>query len=648
MQVLTAREITQIPRLSTGGSVSVWGLMDAEYEVVFDDGVKRLMPRKHLIFNRYCWELFLLYPTAGIRSDCDVTDVIGKDYFNADTHIKLLERIFRSICLECGLTSYTSKHPLLKKIYQVIDYLHNELINMISPSVTTINAVDFIEVVKSEEIMGVHANLRSTPEGVEKAYKDIKRYVSNAAGRNRFVQAYRAKAINENQSNQCIGPRGFVTDLDRTVFRQPIASGFIKGMSSLYEMMTESCTAAKSLNANGTHIQTSEYTSRRIQLLAMVVQNVVNGDCGSQEYMDIFITPQVLENLKGIYYLKEDNTLGCLVGDETHLHGQIIKIRTALGCRHEDPSKICSTCLGGISQNFAESTNLGYTMAAFLMEKVTQAILSTKHLTHSVRKSLIQLEGLANKYFYTDENGDLYFHKDLDLRGLQLILPNASVGRLVDVLSLPHTNIGLSKIGELDSVAIKAATLAVPTVDRLNISYKDRNCIITKALLKHIKSVSMEADSRGNFVIPLDTFDKSNPPFNNPLKETNIINFVTRTASIIETSKEKENDPYEKLNTLFAAVTDKFKCNLSVLQVLVYATTAYNASQGNYSLGRNSPTATCENKYTLFRYRDFAGLAVYEKQTAEIIDHPTVTFSSKLPRQSHPMGVFLTPQHIVK
>lgn len=641
MQPITARAISQIPRHS------IWDLPQVDYEVEFDDAIKRQMSFKHVIFNRYCWELFTLYPQARITSYCDITDVIGKDYFNADTHIKLLERIMQHICIECNLHSYQSKHPLLKKVYDVVDYLHNELVNMVSDHVTTINAVDFIDVVRSPEIDSIHTNLRPTPEGVEKAYKDIKRYISEAPGSNRFVQAYRGKAINENQSNQCIGPRGFVADLDRTVFRQPITSGFIKGMSSLYELMTESCTAAKSLNANGAHIQRSEYTSRRIQLLTMVVQSVVNGDCGSQSYMDMLITPQTLDNLKGIYYLKSDGTLGCLTGNETHLHGEIIQIRTALGCRHEDASKICSTCLGGISQNFAETTNLGYTMSAFLMEKVTQAILSTKHLTHSVRKSLIRLEGVANKYFYTDENGDLFFHKDLDLRGQQLILPNASVSRLVDVLSLPHTNIGLSKIGELDSVAIKNVKLGTPTIDKLTISYKDRNCIITRPLLVYIKSVNMESDNRGNFVIPLDTFDKSLPVFNNPLKEANIINFVNNVAAIIETSKDKENDPYDKLNTLFNVVTEKFKCNLSVLQVLVYATTAYNASQGNYSLGRNSPAATTENKSTLFRYRDFSGLAVYEKQTTEIIGYASVAFSKDIPRQAHPMSIFLTPQSLV-
>ena len=136
---------------------------------------------------------------------------------------------------------------------------------------------------RNPQIADIANTMPPTPEGVEAAYKQIRQFVNSDQTNNRFIKAYRAKSINENQSNQCIGSRGFVTGLDRTVFRKPIINGFLRGMGSLYEMMTESCTAAKSLNATGTLIQQSEYTSRRIQLLSMIVTGTVDGDCGSQD-----------------------------------------------------------------------------------------------------------------------------------------------------------------------------------------------------------------------------------------------------------------------------------------------------------------------------------------------------------------------------
>lgn len=636
----TVKQILAMPRMD------VFSIPDGLSKVTYDDGVTLDVSSRLIVFNRYCWELFTLFPNTPIISALCASKFTEKEGYNGDTHKQVFEAIFKHICYYNKLDSYRDKEPLLRMIYRIIDLLQNEVLNMISAYVGTIDATDFTKVVKDEEIVNIHKNLKPTPESVDRAYKGIKAYVSSNKSDNRFSRSYMAKSINDNQANQCIGPRGFSTDLDRTVFRTPINNGFIRGMGNLYEIMAESCTAAKSLNASGSHIQTSEYTSRRIQLLTMPVTGVVTGDCGSQEYWDVVVTPQNIDNLKGIYYLTESNTIDHIRGNETHLYQKVVKLRTALGCIHHDPSKICSTCLGRTALNFRDDSNLGYTTVAHLMEKLTQAILSTKHLTHSVKKSMISLQGLAVKYFYANENGDLFIRPDIDLTGVQIILPNAKVGKLVDVLNLQHTNIALSKIGELDVVTIKDNKPKTPLIEKVDISYKDRNCVITKAFLDHIKATELESDSRGNFVINLDRFNKDLPIFNNPLKETNIINFVNRIASIIETNKDKVTDPYEKLDLLMTTVHEKFKCNLTILQVIIYATTAFNSMNGNYRLGRNSPVKTCESKYNLFRHRSFSGLAVYQEQMAEIISRPAVMFAPGN-RESHPMSVFVAPQFVV-
>jgi hypothetical protein len=639
---LDARQLLNTPR------DQIWNLEDIPYEIIYEDGSIVPSQLKHIIFNRYCWELISLYPQTPLTAACDIKTFLGDGYFNGDTHVKLLEQIFNHICLHNRLNFYYEKESLLRATYQTVNIIYNELIQRISPYVSTIDATDFVNLVKDDRIREIHGKIKATPEHVETAYKEIKDYVNNAENNNRFVFAYRSKAINENQANQCIGPRGFVTDLDRTVFKQPIMNGFIRGMGNLYEIITESRTAAKSLNANDTHIKTSEYASRRIQLLTMSVTGVVPGDCGSTEYYDLFVTQPLLENMKGKYYLKPDtNTLDYIRGNETHLVNTIVKIRTAFGCKTHDSKKICTTCLGKVSENFKENTNLGYVMTAFLMEKLTQAILSTKHLTHSVKKSLIHLEGSANKYFYTDEENNIYFNKDLDLTGLQMILPNSKLSKLVDVLNLPHTNISLTKVGELELIGIRDTKIKTPVQESINIAYRDRFSVITKPLLEYIKSVKLESDSRGNFVIPLDTFNKEAAVFYNPLKETNIISFVNRVASMVETNKDKITDPYDKYITLFNTVIEQFKCNMSVIEVIVYATTAYNPYTNNFKLGRNSEHTQIANKSSIFRHRSLSGLLCYEDQSKELLTHSKELFSN-VNRLDHPMDALFCPSAIVK
>jgi hypothetical protein len=641
VEKLLVRNILNIDR------PSIWNIEDKEYTVIFEDNVETVCNKKHIIFNRYCYDLFTLYPNTPIISTCNIVHILNNEFYNADTHIKLLETIFKHICEYNNINAYQYKNPLLKLTYQIVNNIFNEIVNRISSYVSTIDACDFIEVIKNPEIIEIHNNIKSNPESIDKTYKAIKQTLINSSSNNRFIKAYKSKSINENQANQCIGPRGFVTDLDRTVFKQPILNGFIKGMGNLYEIIAESRTAAKSLNANDTHIKTSEYASRRIQLLTMSITGIVNGDCGSNEYMDIFVTQQVLENIKGKYYLKTDNTLDYIRGNETHLINSFIKIRTTLGCKHSVAEQVCTTCLGKISENFKENSNLGYIMTSYLMEKLTQSILSTKHLTHSVKKSAIKLEGNANKYFYSNDENNIFFNKDLDLTGLIMILPNSRLSKLVDVLNIQHTNIALNKIGELEEIIIKDTKHKVPLVETVNISYRDRTSIITKALLEYIKSIKLESDARGNFVIPLDNFNKNLPIFNNPLKEGNIISFVNKITSIIETNKDKIDDPYEKLNNLFMFVIDQFKCNLSILEIMIYATTTYNAYNNNFRLGRNSEHPRCENKTILFRNRSLSQLLIFEEATKEIITNAPIMFSN-INRSSHPCDILFVPNSIVK
>lgn len=639
MQKITARDIL-------GSSlVDIWKLPKQNYSVTYDDSEVHVVRQKFIIFDRYIWELFLLYPQTPIVYSCTTADVVGDGYFNGDTHMRLFERVFKHIVSVNNLKTFALKEALLKRIYGIIDLIQNDLLTHASPDLFTISAMDFVNFIKDPKLKVIHDNMAPTPEGVESAYKQIRGFITTYNGNNRFVNAYRSKAVNDNQSNQCIGPRGFATDLDRTVFRQPVTSGFIKGMSSLYEIMVESCTAAKSLNATGTHIQQSEYTSRRIQILSMIVSGVVEGDCGSTEFLPITVTEQNLETLKGKHYLLQDGTLGSITADSKELVGTIAMLRSVLYCKHHDSTKVCMTCLGEVGGNFPTNTNLGYTVTAHLMEKITQAILSTKHLTHSVRKSFVKLEGLATKYFYSNDNGDLFFRNDIDLTGLSLMLPNSKVSKLVDVLSLLHTNIGLSKIGELDIVYIKNLKPKTPVSETLNISYKDRPSVLTRYLLEYIKASQHESDARGNFIIPLDDIDKKQPIFNNPLKEANIINFVNRISSTIETNVGKITDPVKKLDTLLNTTLENFKCNLFVLEILVYATTTFNSLDNNYRLGRGSPDPRTEGKVKIFRNRDFAALASFEKQMEELRSYPVTAFSN-LHKQDHPMAVFFTPKEV--
>ena len=648
---MLAREIYLSPK------ESVWDIPFKECEVTFEDEVTQVLNYKHIIFNRYCWQLFDLYPNTPITSQCSILTILNGELYNSDTHIKLLESIFKHICSYNNLDAYYKKEPLLKKVYVIVNEIVNEIVHRVSDYVTTIDAVDFVEVVNDEEIKAIHNSIQSKPESIELSYKLIKQRLKELDINNHFVHAYRSKAINENQANQGIGPRGFVTDLDRTVFQEPIRSGFIRGLKNLYEVITESRTAAKSLAANDNQIKISEYASRRIQLLTMAVESIVPGDCGSTTFREFTLYDEThLELLKGIYYLNEENKLDYIRGNEKHLIGKVLHIRTALDCRITHRHKICSTCLGKVSENIKENSNLGYVSTSYVMEKSTQAILSTKHLTHSVKETQIVLEGNALKYFRIEDGNFFYLNPELDTQNLYLMLPMNELNKLVDILNMEHTNVSLPKIGELSHAKFYHFKRKEPIVEDVNISYKDRRCILTKEFLDYIKEEHLKPIERGNYLIDLTRFDKSNPIFYSPLKETNIISFVNNIASIVETTevkkktmtsrKDRYEDPYEKLLRLFYTITERTKCNFTILQIIIYATTSYDAFNQNYRLGRNSPNLLSASRSPLFRHRSLSQLLVFEEQMNEIVGYPEVIFSPNK-RQRHPFDVLFCPTEAI-
>lgn len=620
---------------------------NVKYSVMYEDGVVVNEHKQAIVFNRFCWDLLKLRPGTPIYSKCSVIEIIGDGYFNFNTHIKCLEVIFNHICEYNGITRYSHKEDLLKKCYVIVNDIFNNIIHRVSGHVATIDAVDFVRMIKDKQVEEIQSKLVALPESVDATHRAIRNFVKESDVKNRFVEAYRSKSINENQANQCVGPRGFVTGLDRTVYRMPIMNGFIKGMGTLYEMLTESLTAAKSLNASDTHIKTSEYASRRIQLLTMVVTSVDVNDCGSNDLMEVFVTEKYLPNLAGKWYKVFDtDELKCIKGNEKDLINRVIKIRTAFKCRAPNPHSICTKCLGALSENFKENSNLGYTMTAYLMEKLTQAILSTKHLTHSVKKSAIKLEGQAEKYFYSTDSNDIYFNSDLNLEHLYLLMPANKLSKLVDVLSLNHTNVALNKVGELEIVGIRNDGHTPPFIESVNIAYKDRFSTITRSLLKYIKSIDIQSDAKGNFVVPMKDFDKTQPVFSNQLKETNIISFVNKIASMIEGTKNTKLSLEEHFFQFVDTVFDQFNCNISVLETIIYATTSFNSMNGNYRLARNTPHAKCENRSLLFRNRSISQLLVFESQQTELLKHSMNVFSNNF-RMDHPLDVLFAPQDIV-
>ena len=83
-------------------------------------------------------------------------------------------------------------------------------------------------------------------------------------------------------------------------------------------------------------------------------------DCGTQLYLHVLsIQPPQYDNdgimihsgdlgiYKGRYYLDEvTSTLKCFQGDETHLYGKHVRVRSVMFCRFTTKGNYCQACVG--------------------------------------------------------------------------------------------------------------------------------------------------------------------------------------------------------------------------------------------------------------------------------------------------------------
>lgn len=625
----------------------IWNIEPGRYTLIFDDGQSVPSTMRRIVFNRHLWEMFV-GEQVPIVHQCSLDYVLGEDgVLNTGTHTTCLNNIFKHICAFSGFRYYHQKEHLLKKAVDVTNLIFNNIILNIGQSVVTIKAMDFVTLLEMPEIVEIHSQLEDTPESVEQTHGKLTEFIMKTKKKHPLVLVNQAGVVKNSQFNQCMGPRGYVTDLDRTVFGYGILNGFIRGLHTLYEIATESRTAAKALNAADFSIRESEYTSRRFAITAMVIEQPVPVDCGSTIYRTCLMTRRYLTNMKGKWYVDpETSKLMMINGDEEHLIGQMVKYRHINGCMWHNRKQVCTTCAGALSENLKENTNLGAESVLNFMHDVTQKILSFKHETKSVGGNAVVLEEVASLYFRAGDENELYIKPTPKLKDLRLVLNKNGLDKLMDVLTVSDLDIPMSNIGEVSVVGIVSEDGSISDV--ATISNDDRKANITRELLRYIKDDNnkFELDSKGNYVIPLVNWKTGDPLFTIPLKEADTMSFLRELKTMIESTGKRKLSTEDHFFALADLVLGRSNCNFTILEVLAYAITAFNIDDGNFRLSRGSSSIQLAQRDDIFRHRSKGQLLPYEKQLPLLVGKPHEAFSNKY-GEGHPLDVQFMPQEML-
>lgn len=604
------------------------------------------------IISKHC---YINYYTNGILTDKTINksfesilEDIVNIYIKPSNNRKLLEATFETM-------------------YNIVNNIYNFLTYDLIEYSNSINITDLLDIQMKPKLIKamkeVYDNrgkedLGITAKRVTNTYDILNDILWNdkSVYENPVAKAYRSGTVNGNQVKQVLASRGFVTELDSHIFRYPIASSFTLGMTDIYDQTIESRSGARALYLATNEVSNSEYFARQIQLVTMVVEKLIDGDCGSKEYMDWYVRPKDeyikadLDNLLGKYYLNEETGKEEMITkNHKHLEGKTIKLRSSINCKLEDPRCVCTRCFGELSYGIPVHSNLGHYCSTTITQKISQAILSTKHLATSASSGLITLDANGQKFFII-KNSNYIFKSNIlgkSKTKYELVFPQFQA---FGIKGLKDTNnihlLNPSRVSLLKSIIIREITEEGSKEYFIVIQNDKKRGSFTHEFLEYISKVGFYLDNAENYVINLDGWNSKKPFISMPELE---YNFVALSKNVKNLVSPKEDDtgitPESLIQEIFDKLNVKLDINVAPIEIIVYALTAIDPDNNNYHLARNVPKRHIVNSRKLIDKRSLGASYGWEHITRRILD--PLSFYNKTP-MSHPLDVMTKPEEVIE
>ena len=596
----------------------VYGLK-FEQNVLFDDGVA-VVTAHEVIVSSYFWKLVddlnhIYKQSLPINRELCINNFYSNGFF-VDGSLKNIIRYIFKIVNENYTFVYNKRDInndfILPRIAQIYNDIYNDVVQNVTEYSNSLFITDILDIQFNENILGAIKKFNKTKTDVESAYKVVHETIRLPQYENNIIsKGVISGTYNKGQINQIFGPVGYVSELNSMVFKEPISSSFTLGLIRSFDIAANSRVAAKSLYFASKAIENSEYLGRLTQLIGMQVENLVDGDCGNTDYLEwkveehSSIGKSELDLLSGKFYLDpETNTEKMINRTDTHLLGKIIKIRTALTCKHPHSKSICVRCFGGLAANVPYTTNIGHVCSASASRELSQSLLSTKHQADSSNSIIINLHPSLQGYVNLVNNNYLVFNKDYISKSRQkriMVFPQSCVKELFNITA----DIKISNITPNKLTAISTATIieidkkGVARTAEVDFSInktksKSRNKILgyfTTAFVQYIlaKPERLQLDFKEDVEIDFTEWDNSTPFLEYPKLEYNLIDLTNEIKTLIRKESGYIETPHIFLQNFFMLLNTKLNVNLALIEIMTLALCVSSNEDGstNYHLTRD-------------------------------------------------------------
>lgn len=618
--------------------------------LIYDDGIEVEHTAHELAINRYVYSVLELAPDIGIKSTYSIHNYYVGGQYVANTINKAFEAILSDIVDMYVETSGSRKclEKVYEKMYEIFETIYNEVIYEHLEYVASLNIKHFLQIQLKPELMAAIDDVRKKRDldSVKQTYEILDKVIRTSPDlkENPIAKGYISGTISANQVKQLLASRGFVTEIDSSIFKYPIASSFVLGMDDMYDMAVESRSGAKALYLSNRAIGLSEYLAREIQLTTMMVEVLEDGDCGNKDYLEWSVTEKDFNNLLGKRYFQDGKEL-VIDGNSRDIIGTTVKLRSAGRCKLENKNHICTACFGRLSNNVPMHANIGHITTTVLTAIISQLILSTKHVTTSASSDSIALTGDMRDFFIV-KNKDTYAFRANTInkkkQKFRLHIPQEQGFGIADV---PKSNdpyrLNLARVSSLSLIYLSIEE-SDGSIRELPLHVKQGNRLgnLTYDFLAHIKKYGYSLDDDDRYCIELDNWPTGVSIISLPQVEFSYLDLANTIKGELKYMKDDIGTPEAFLHHLFNLVNHKLNINIALLEVIVYAFTAADPDNGNFDFGRNSAEAKPSKMCNIISNRSVGGSYAWENVRKTML---TPTNYYGMNNINHPLDIMLKP-----
>lgn len=631
----------------------LWALPDGVIVVECDDGKYATTTRRAIYSVLLLRDFYAAYPLAptSVRHLFQNDRKVGKM-----SHGSVLDAVMWDIFdyYAAQGTEIDTEH-LAAMAYDATNRQYNETSTRLGAYVQSLWILDFIDVIHHPTILEAQNATVATPASIERMYKTLGDVLTNPKElkRNRVADIVKNGVVDRNQVVQCVGPRGYTTDMDSHIFPEPMLVGFTHGFHKFYDTLIDSRLASKASSFTGPPLQATEYFNRQLQLMAHTLNGIVPGDCGSPDTIAWTVRAKDLAALDGKYY-QVNTGLMRLSENDRHLIDKTIYLRSALLCHSKDPQKVCQACYGELARSIPRLTNIGHVAATSLGEAISQKVLEVKHVESSSNTNAVQLPEFSRRFIRMSlVNPDQIHLADNMARAksIKMAISSREARQIADIYQCDDVRaLSPAQIAELTEVQFIVEYERGKDVGILQVFMENRPSHLSFTMMQWIKDHGAVPSEDGKFyTIDMTGYSTDEVLFELPRRQVNMLDYAESIKDFLCAAKRKNgggptlrefNRVDAALKEFYELISSRMSINLVHMECLLRSTMVRSRSDRDYRIPLAGNAVEFGEFTTMMFMRSMSAALAYQGQK-QALERPMVYLNRN--RQPHALDWLFVP-----